>query len=49
MDGDYVVYRTNADGTETVIACASGENIGPVIDADRETIDWEAAYRVTPA
>ena len=50
MDGNYVIWRTSEDGmSESVIACVPGEEVGPAIDADRETIDWEATYRVTPA
>lgn len=48
VGGDYVVYRTNEDGTESVIACVSEEDIGTVIGADRDNIDWEATYSVRP-
>lgn len=44
----YVIRRTEKDGTETVIGCAS--DIGEaciIIEEDMAQIDWEAVYRTT--
>ena len=41
----YMIYRVEKDGTESIIGCAvDAVEAALVIDADRETIDWEAGY-----
>lgn len=41
------VYRTERDGTETVIACVDDmPDACIVIEEDMRKIDWETGYRV---
>jgi len=41
------IYRIEPDGTETIVAYVDDQcEIGDVIYADRDNIDYEAGYRV---
>lgn len=43
----WVIYRTDESGAESVVGCTDELNeIGVIIDEDRQKIDWEARYRV---
>ena len=44
-----VVYRTEPGGAKSVVGvCGDWADVGPIIYADRDGIDWEASYIIEP-
>ena len=49
MAGPLVVYRTEPGGAKSVVGvCGDWSDVGPMIYADRDGIDWEASYVIEP-
>lgn len=43
------VYRTNTHGQKELVGvCDDWAEVGPIIYADRDNIDWESTYVVEP-
>lgn len=41
------IYRTDPNGAKDVVGvCDDWQEVGPIIYADRDGIDWEATYLV---
>lgn len=48
-DRPLTVYRTEPGGAKTVVGvCGGWAEVGPMIYADRDGIDWEASYIIEP-